>query len=173
VDFQFHWAEPDYVSANWAYIKRHWWSYVYSYRVPIGIAAASVAVILQYPESSSSIVWILAVGIGLIAYILLTYRWTWRRQSQQFGQGLISATVDGESIRLSGARYRIVKQWREISDIYESNRVFVFGSGKTKLLFLPKAAMSAAQVNELRDLISANATGKVKLAFPDRLNRHA
>lgn len=173
MDFQFHSTEPDYLSANWAYTKRHWWSLVYGYRLPIGIAAASVAVILQYPESWRTIVWTLAVGIGLITYILITHRWNWRRQFQSFGQGLISATVDGESITLRGARYGTNMQWREITDIYESNRVFLFGRTKSRLLFLPKAAMSEPQVNELLGLISTNAKGKVRLASLGRTNRKA
>jgi hypothetical protein len=171
LDHQFHWTEPDYLSANWAYLKRNWWSFVYGFRLPIGIATASVVVILQNPNSWRDIVGILAVGIGLIAYILITYRWSWRRKFQSFGQGLISATVDGESIRLRGARNVVTMQWLEITDIYESNRVFLFGRSKSRLLFLPKAAMNQPQINELRDLISANAKGKVRLAFLGRLGR--
>jgi hypothetical protein len=171
VDFQFNLTESDYVSANWAYIKRHWWRFVYQYRLPIGIAGASVAVILQYPESWRDFIWILAVGIGLITYILITYRWKWHRQFQNFGQRLISATVDGESIRLRGARDGIVKQWQEFTDICESNRLFVLASASSRLLFLPKATMSPLQIDELRDLISANAKGKVSLLLPERMNR--
>ena len=171
MDFQFHFKEADYASANWAYIKRHWWRFVYAYRLPIGLTGASIAVILQYPNTWREIVWILAIGVGLIIYILITYRWYWYRQSQGFGQRLISATVDGESIRLRGARNEIVRQWREVTDIYESNRVFVFGSANSKILFLPKVAMSQPQINELHALISANAKGRVRLALPDRMNR--
>jgi len=171
VDIQFQWTEPDYVSANWAYIKRHWWRFIYGYRLPIGIAAASMAVILQYPESWRSIIGILAVGIGLIIYVLITHRWNWRRQFRQFGQGVISGAVDRESIRLHGARYGITMKWSEMTDIYESSRVFLFGRNKSRLLFLPKAAMSQLQISELRDLISVHAKGKIRMTLPDRMNR--
>jgi len=83
MDIHFHMNEADYVSANWAYFRHHWLRFLYGYRLPIGIAGAAIAVMLVHPERSQDAAWILSIGIGLIAYILIAHRWTWHRQFQR------------------------------------------------------------------------------------------
>jgi len=161
VSFQLN--ETDYVSANLAYFRRRWWPLLYGYRLPIGIAVIAFAVILQHPESGRDVVGLFAVGIGLIAYILITYRWTWRRRYEAFGQRTVSATIDRDSIRFHGGRQEVVRGWTEFADIHETNRIFLFEMRNRRVFFLPKSAMNQTQINELRNLISANAKGKVKL----------
>jgi hypothetical protein len=165
MNIHFHMNEADYVSANWAYFRHHWLRFLYGYRLPIGISGAAIAVMLVHPERSQDAAWILSIGIGLIAYILIAHRWTSHRQFQRspFRQRLVSATINGDSVRLSVENHEVVKTWSELTDIYESHRLFLFGTAKGKILFLPKASMSEPQIKELRSLISAKAMGKVKL----------
>jgi hypothetical protein len=166
MDMQFHAKEADFVSANWAYLKRHWWPFVFNYRLPIGMFVVAIAVLFLHPESSQGSRWILAIGIGLGAYVVVAHRWSWHRQFQRSARArqLISATVNGDFIRLSAENYKVVTSWSDLTDIYESDRVFMFATSKGTVMFLPKASLSKAQIEELRSLISVNARGKVRLA---------
>jgi hypothetical protein len=77
---------------------------------------------------------------------------------------MVSVTIDGKSVRLSGRGFDVAREWAEFSDIFESKRVFMFGRAGDKILFLPKSGMNESQIVELRTLISAYAKGNVKLA---------
>jgi hypothetical protein len=94
------------------------------------------------------------------------YRRNWNRYFKKtpLWNDIVSATVDGQSIRLVGQSFKVNKDWGEFPNIYESTRLFIFGRGDNKLLFLPKSGMSESQIGELRAIISASAKGEVNLA---------
>jgi hypothetical protein len=163
MDIQFHLKEADFVSAGWMYVKQHWWRFLYRYRHPLEIAGAALAIIVLHPESRRDAAWVLLVGLALIGCVLLRYRWVWHRQFQRFGERTVSATVNLESISLRGGKQETVRRSGEFTYICESDRIFLFSTVKGGILFLPKAPLSEAQIGELRCLISAHATGKVKL----------
>lgn len=165
MEVQFRMAEPDYVSANWTYLKQRPWRFVLGYRFPIGLAAVALLIIAKNPERWVDVGCILAVGLTLIGYIFLAHRWSWHRQFQQQGLGerLISLTIDAQSVRLREKTNELASRWDEISFIHEAHLIFMFGTVKGKLIYLPKTAMSQTQIHELKMLIAANARCKVRL----------
>jgi hypothetical protein len=167
MDMQFQWTEAEYVSAQVAYQKRHWFPYIYSYRLPIGMVVVAAAFMCFHPESYQVGGSIMAVGFGLILYVAISYRWRWRRDFRAHPalQKPIAITVAGDSIRLSREKAERVIQWNEITDIYESPRGFFFSTTKRKVpLLVPKLSMTDVQIAELRNIVSVNARGKVRLA---------
>jgi hypothetical protein len=164
MEVQFHLKEADQVAAGWSYIKHRWLRYLYRHRHPVAIAGAALAIVVLHPESRRDAVWVFVLGLALIALVLLRYRWAWHRQFQRFGERTMSATVNEEAIRLRGAKHEVVRRWEQFAYISESDRVFLFVTFEGRILFLPKTALSQAQIAELRSLISANAKAKVKLA---------
>jgi len=163
MESRFPLKEADLVSAHWTYTKRHWWRFLSRHKRAAEIALASLAIVTLHPETRRVSAWILLAALVPVVGVILRYRWTWHREFQDYGERIISATVDGESIRLRGRR-DVVRRWNEIAYVDESRRVFLFGTVNGSVLFLPRAALSHAQLAELRLLILTNAKGKTKLA---------
>jgi hypothetical protein len=163
MDVQFHLKEADFVSAHWVHVKRHWWRFLSRHRWAAEIALAALAVVVLHPETRRVSAWILLGGVALVAAIVIRYRWSWHRQFQKRGERAISASVSEESITVRGGTQDVVRRWSEVAYVDESDRIFLFGAAKGRVLFLPKSALSQAQIVELRLLISSNAKGKAKL----------
>jgi hypothetical protein len=165
---QLHWTESDIASAHWAYLRHSPWRLARQFRRPIVAIAVSTMILFQYPESWQIIGWLILFNTGTIAFDMFFYRRNWNRYFKKtpLWNDLVSATVDGQSIRLEGQTFEVNKDWAEFTNVYESARLFVFGRADNKLLFLPKSGMSESQIRELRAIISTSAKGKVKLESP-------
>lgn len=165
MEIQFHLAEADYASASRTYLKHNPWTFFLAFRYPIGIAVAAIAISVQHPDALQSAGWVLAIGIGLGAYFWAVYRRNWYRRfrGRPVGHRLISATIDGDSISFRGQTQEVAGRWDKFRDIFESNRFFVFEGTNRRVLFIPKAALTELQLQELRGVISANAKCKVRL----------
>ena len=163
---QIRWTEADIASAHWAYLRQSPWRLARQFRRPIVAVIVSVIILFQYPESWQTVGWLILFDAGTIAFDMFFYRRNWDRYFKKtpVWNDVVSATIDGQSIRLQGQSFEVIRAWREFSNIYESNRLFVFGRADKKLSFLPKTGMSELQIAELRAIISAHANGKVRLA---------
>jgi hypothetical protein len=165
---QFRWTDSDIASAHWAYLMQRPWRLARQFRRPIVAVAVSIGILFQYPASWQTVGWLILLDVGTIAFDLFFYRRNWNQYFKKtpLWNDTLSATVDGQSIRLEGQSFKLNKNWEEFSNICESARLFVFGRADNKLLFLPKSGMSESQIAELRAIISASAKGTVKLASP-------
>jgi hypothetical protein len=165
---QFSWTDSDIASAHWAYLMQHPWRLARQFRRPLVAGAVSIVILFQYPASWQIVGWLILLDVGAIAFDLFFYRRNWNKYFKKtpLWNDILSATVDGQSIRLEGQSFKVNKNWEEFSSIYESARLFVSGRVDNKLLFLPKSGMSESQIAELRAIISASAKGTVKLASP-------
>jgi hypothetical protein len=160
------WTESDIASAHWAYLRHSPWRLARQFRRPIVAIAVSTVILFQYPESWQIIGWLILFNAGTITFDMFFYRRNWNRYFKKtpLWNDIVSATFDGQSVRLVGQSFKVNKDWGEFPNIYESTRLFIFGRGDNKLLFLPKSGMSEAQIGELRAIISASAKGEVNLA---------
>ncbi len=153
---QFHCTEAEYLSAHWAYLRHHPWKTFLHLRYPIVVVVASALVLFQYPNKWQRVGPLALLGSGILAFALLVHRRNWRQKFKDspFGQDIVSASFNDQSVgfRLKGRD--VVKGWEEILDIYESRLVFVFGWGKNGMVLLPKSGMSQSQIDELRTLFS-------------------
>jgi hypothetical protein len=163
---QLRWTEADIASAHWAYLTQSPWRLARQFRRPIMAIAVSVIILFQFPDSWQIVGWLIVFNAGTITFDLFFYRRNWNRYFKKTAvwNDVVSATLDGQSIKLQGQSFEVTRGWREFSNIYESNRLFVFWRADNKLSFLPKTGMSELQIAELRSMISANANGTVKLA---------
>jgi hypothetical protein len=164
MEFQFKLSEDDYVSAHLSYLKRYPWRFLWWFRYPVAVAGAAILLALQRPDSRHIAAWLFLIAAGTSAYIVLAFRWDRRQEFRRtlLGQRLISATINGESVSWRGEKSEITANWKDIMHVYESHRGFMFRTAKRKNFFLPKAAMSRLQVEELRSFVSSNAKGKVQ-----------
>jgi hypothetical protein len=163
---QLKWTDADVGSAHWAYLKHNPWRFIRYFRYPIVAVAVSFIVLIQHPDSWQIVGWLIFFDAGAIAYqLFLSKRNTNRRfKNSRLWQGLVTVTIDGRSIRLSGQGFDVERHWADYSEFFESKRVFMFGRAGSKILFLPKSGMNEPQIVELRTLISTYAKGNVALA---------
>ena len=165
---QLRWTDADVAAAQWAYLKHNPWRFIRYLRYPIVAVVVSGIVLVQYPESWQVVGWLVLFDVGTIAYqFFISRRITIRRfKKSRLWQDIVSVTIDGQSLRLSGRGFEVTREWSEYSDVFESGRVFMFGRGGNKILFLPKSGMNESEIVELRTLVSTYAKGKVKLVSP-------
>jgi hypothetical protein len=165
---QLRWTDADAASAHWAYLQRNVWRFVRHFRYSIVAVAVSAIVLIQYPESWQVVGSIVLFDVGAIAYQLFLFQRNTihRFKNSRLWKDTVSVTIDGKSIRLTGQAFDNAREWSEFSNIFESKRVFMFGTSGKKVLFLPKSGMNESQITELRTLISTYAKGKVRLARP-------
>jgi hypothetical protein len=163
---RFRWTDSDIASAHWAYLMQRPWRLARQFRRPIVAVAVSIVILFQYPASWQTVGWLILLDVGTIAFDLFFYRRNWNQYFKKtpLWNDALSATVDGQSIRLEGQTFKVDKDWGEFTNVYESARLFVFGRADNKLLFLPKSGISESQIRELRAIISTSAKGKVKLS---------
>lgn len=112
-----------------------------------------------------------AAGAGAVAAAFYYLWFVWRRSNvqfrQKFSQGSdVTAVVDERGITLATGVDRKTHLWVGFSRIYESKRVIVMEKGGDDFIYLPRSAMDAAQLAELKRL-TANTVGcKVAIAPP-------
>jgi hypothetical protein len=166
MNVQLRWTDSDAASAHWVYLQRNSWRFIRYFRYSIVAVAVSAVVLFQYPNSWQVVGWLVFFDLGAIAYQLFLFqRNTIRRfKNSRLWQGTVSVTIDEKSIQSTGQAFDNVREWSEFSDIFESKRIFMFGTTGKKVLFLPKSGMNESQIAELRTLISTYANGKVRLA---------
>jgi hypothetical protein len=113
---------------------------------------------------------LLAVILAVLLAMPETIR-TWRRWHRHFNRSLSTdtenvATIDERGVTIAAQGRQQMHPWPGFSRVYDSRRVVVFEKDADHLLFLPKAAMSGAQLGELRRLVLAARNCKVSLAAP-------
>ena len=74
------------------------------------------------------------------------------------------ATIDERGVTIAAQGRRETHGWQGFSRIYDAGRVVVFEKDADHFVFLPKAAMSGAQLDELRRLAITAPNCKVSLA---------
>lgn len=159
-------AESDYVSAQTAWLMQHPFALVRGFWYPLAVLVVVIIAVANHPEHWRNAVIVALIAVGLIAFSLLITRWRWHRQFKKIPwmQHLVSATLDGQGIKLKGEGFEAVDYWGTISDIRETDSVFVFFQAGSAFIFLPKREMSPFQLKEIRSVIGSNARGKIKLA---------
>jgi YcxB-like protein len=77
----------------------------------------------------------------------------------------VTATVDGAGVTLSAQGNQRTLMWAEFSQIYESSRTLVLEKVEGDFLFLPKRAITLAQLAEFNHLaIGSTKNCKIKLS---------
>jgi len=117
--------------------------------------------------------WWLALPISLIAVLsaapsFLIMRWRWHRQflKSQLADTEMTADIDERGVTLAAHSDRKTHLWAGFSQIYESRSVVMLEKGDSDYLFLPKRAMSGAQLAELKRFADLAPNCKVKLTSP-------
>ncbi len=175
VTLQFRWTEADYASARYHWSLRHTWS-VYKQFPELGYAVGALFLALfilaislyqdHRPDWQGA--YALAAGglllCGLPAFLGL--RWRIHRDFRRTFPGRTdgTATIDDGGVTLSTGGAQKKRLWTGFTRIYESRRVIVMESGGTDFIFLPKSAMSGAQLDELKRLTTKTLDCNVKLA---------
>jgi len=155
---QFRCTEAEYMAAHWAYFQHHPWRVFVQFRFPVVVVFVSAIVFFEYPNQWKRLGLVTLPATALLVFALFIYRRNWHRRftKSPFGQDIVSATFNEQSVgfRLSGRE--VLKLWEEVRDTYESRRVFIFEWAKSGFVFLPKSGMTQSQIDELRSLISAH-----------------
>jgi hypothetical protein len=168
MNVQLRWTDADVASAHWAYLRHNPLPFIRYFRYSIVAVVVSGTILIQYPESWKVVGWLIFLDAGTIAYQLFLSRRSTnlRFKNSRLWQDTVSVIIEGNSIRMTGPSFDKTVEWSEFSEIFESKSIFIFGTGRKKILFLPKSGMSESQIEELRTLISTYAKGKVHLARP-------
>jgi hypothetical protein len=157
-EIQFRCTEAEYMSAHWTYFQHHPWQVFIQFRFPVVVVFVSAIAFFEYPNQWQRLGLVTLLAAAMLVFALLIYRRNWHQRftKSAFGWDIVSATFNQQSVgfRLDGRE--VLKPWREIRDIYESRRVFVFEWAKSGLVFLPKSGMTQSHLDELRSLISAH-----------------
>ncbi|MGH9683907.1 MAG: YcxB family protein [Candidatus Acidiferrales bacterium] len=84
-------------------------------------------------------------------------RWRLHRRFQRKFSAYVNSTanVDHKSVTLTDGGGQKAHLWVEFTRIYESRRVVVLEEGGEDFIFLPKTAMSEAQLVEFKRLAMA------------------
>jgi hypothetical protein len=153
----FNWAESDYVSAYWAWLRRRPWKIALGFWYSLFILGMVVVGAIRNPQNwRTQVVGIgIALGAGAIGYVRA--RWGLHRYFKKslLPDGPVTARVDdgGVSLNVHGAGKSL--SWTECSRFHESSKVVVLEKGENEYIFLPKSAMSDTQVRELRGLAAS------------------
>lgn len=156
VTAQFRSTEADYVSAQWARIKRHPLRLVASFRY-----AVSVCVIVSLAAIANAkwhfLLVLLEICFGLAIFGLLVQRWVWHRSFRKtpLSRQDVLVEIDRQSVRLRGPAFEATYPWGEFADVYETPRGFLFERADSTFVFLPKTSIEESQVGELRSFMAA------------------
>ncbi len=168
MEIQFRWTESEDAAARLAWLLHRPMKLAMAYWYSLAILGMVVVGTIVKPQN-----WRLALAYALVAIAaatpnLILTRWRWHKQFKKLPQANanISATVDGRGVTLSALDEQKTHWWAGFSQIYESRRAVVLEKGDTDFLFLPKHAMSGAQLAELRRLATSAPNCKVRLAAP-------
>jgi hypothetical protein len=162
---QFPWTESDYVSAQWARIKRHPVKIIASFRYVISVFVIVVFAAIANAKWHALLV-VFLIFAATILFGLLAQRWRWHQAFKKtpFFRDEITAAIDRQSVRFRGRAAETIHNWSDFWEIYESPRIFIFERPESAFLFVSKKRMSETQIDELRKLIAANAKRQRKLA---------
>ena len=162
---QFRWVEADYVSAQWARIKRHPLRLAASFRYVISVFLIVVIAGIANQKWHALLV-VFVDALLLVVLGLLLQRWRWHRSFKKtpLFREEVSATIDRQSVKLRGRSFEATHDWGEFAEVYESTRVFLLERANDTFLFLPKTHMIQSQADELREIISAGMKRKRNLS---------
>lgn len=164
----FRWTEREYASARYCWSLRHLWPLFnqapeLAYAVVAGFLSIFVLAVSSYQDYRPD--WqgayhLAAAGLLLcVAPALLGLR---RRVHREFKQKFpascdAAAMVDEAGVNLSTGGVGKKYLWVGFTRIYESRRALVMETGGKDFIFLPKNAMSGAQLQEFKRLATAGA----------------
>jgi hypothetical protein len=168
MDIQFRWTEADYFAAQLAGLYRRPWKIFFGFWYSIVLLCIVAAALVMKPENwRNELFGLVLVAVTAAPGILRTWR-SWHRQFKKLYSTAIEciAAIDERGVTLAAQGQQKTHWWAGFSRIYESKRVVVFEKGADQFLFLPKTAMSGAQLDELRRLAATAPNCKVRLAAP-------
>jgi hypothetical protein len=153
----FNWAESDYVSAYWAWLRRRPWKIALGFWYSLFILGMVAIGAIRNPQNwRMQLAGVgIALGAGAIGYVRT--RWGLHRHFKKslLPDGPVTATVDDRGVSLNVRGPGKSLSWTECSQFHESIKVVVLEKGKNEYIFLPKSAMSDTQVRELRGLAAS------------------
>lgn len=121
-----------------------------------------------HPEKGVVALLIALVVVLSAAPSVLIMRWRWHRQFQKSRLAGVQMTADinERGVTLSAHGGQKIHLSAGFSQIYESRSVVMFEQGDSDYLFLPKRAMTGAQLAELKRLADSVPNCKVNLSSP-------
>lgn len=165
---QFRWAESDDMAARAAWLLHRPWKIVRGYWYSSLILCMSAVGLIIKPQN-----WRTDLILGLAALAaaspsLLMMWWRWHRQflKSPLANADMLADIDDRGVTMSVQGASKTHWWAGFSQIYETRRVVMLEKGDSEYVFLPKRAMSNAQLAELMRFAISAPNCKVKLAAP-------
>ncbi|MGH9701515.1 MAG: YcxB family protein [Candidatus Acidiferrales bacterium] len=153
---EFCWVESDYVSTQCSRLLHHPGRLLRDFFWPLSIITFSlilaiIVIATHHPDWRAAFDLAVAIPLFIAVPCLVNARWQWHKQFQRVFSTHIntSATIDEKGVTLEG-NIRKAHLWVGFTGIYESRRVVLMVEGGENFIFLPKCAMSAAQMAELR-----------------------
>jgi hypothetical protein len=155
MEVQFRTTESDYLAARLAWSLALW---------PV-----LLLYLVMHPFYAPALRGFVVVALWDIGEVLLI-RWQWQKQfaKSNIANTEVSATIDERGVTLCVHGEQKTYWWAGFSQIYESSRVVVFERPYADVLYVPKRAMSTAQLTELVRIasIARSQFCKVRLASP-------
>ncbi len=165
---QFQWTASDDMAARVAWLLHRPWAIVRGYWYSLLILSmAAVGLIIKPQNWKTDVIFGLAAVVAAAPSLLLMW-WRWHRQFQKspLANADMLADIDDRGVTLSARSGEKTHWWAGFSQIYETRRVVMLEKGDSEYVFLPKRAMSTAQLAEVRHLAASAPNCKVKLAAP-------
>jgi hypothetical protein len=75
-------------------------------------------------------------------------------------------TVDGEGVHIIGAGFRQDLRWTDLVKVVETDEFFLFFFNKRQAHYVPKRALDAADIDEVRMLVRSNRRNRTTAAGP-------
>ncbi len=149
-------TESDYRAARFSWLLHHPWKAFEEFPDQVaGIAACLLVSVLAFADREVD--WRMAFRSVVFGALIAAagYAWFLWRSHAQFrrkfsANASVTAGIDERGITLTGGANHRPFLWVGFTRIYESGRVIVMETGGDDFIFLPKRAMSEAQLAELR-----------------------
>jgi hypothetical protein len=174
MEVQFRATESDHLAARIAWSLRHPLKVVKFREGVISLLALALWPVLlvylaMHPFSRPALRGFIIATLWNTSEVLLI-RWQWRKQfaKSNIANADVSAIIDERGMTLSAHGEQKTYWWAGFSQVYESSRVVVFERPYADLLYVPKRAMSTAQLTELVRVASTAQSEfcRVRLASP-------
>jgi len=168
MNVQFRWTESDYIAAQLAWLYRRPWKILFGFWYSITLLCIVAAALVMKPQNWRNELLGVLLAVGIATPGIIRSWWRWHRQFKKAYSPDVEyiATVDERGVTLAAQGQQKTHWWAGFSRIYESRRVVVFEKGDDGIMFLPKATMSGAQLDELRRLAVFAPNCRVRLAAP-------
>jgi hypothetical protein len=165
----FRWTQSDYASARYSWSLHHPWRLFVEFPEGVGYSIAGlllaifILIVSRYQDNAADWqgAYDLVVGSLLLCGLpcFLGFRWrVYREYKRKFSlRPDATARIDEQGVELSCADVEKSHLWVGFTKIYESRRVVVMDLGGKDFIFLPKDAMSAAQLEEFKRLATTRA----------------